>query len=127
MFEVSVDIEKNRLYVTLSGHVEATERAEVVNAFIGAVRKLQPGFDIINDMSALHPTESDGLKDLARVQATAKLRGVRKVIRIVKIPLSRIQLDRLAQETGWEYEIASSLEEAEAMLDALGPAGGTLG
>jgi len=122
MFQVTADTDKNRLYVTLQGHLEANERAEVVNAFIGAIRKLQPGFDIINDMSALAPTEADGLKDLARVQATAMLRGVRKVIRVVRIPLSRIQLDRLAKETGWAYEVADSVAEAEAILDALGPA-----
>ena len=121
MFDVSVNPEKNRLYVTLFGHLEANERAELINAFLLAMRKLQPGFDIINNMSGLAPTEAEGLKDLARVQAAARLRGVRHVIRVVRIPLSRIQLDRLAKETGWEYEIAHSVEEAEARLDALGP------
>ena len=122
MFEVTVNTDKNRLYVTLQGHLEANERAEVVNAFIAAIRRLRPGFDIINDMSGLAPTEADGLKDLARVQATAMLRGVRKVIRVVRIPLSRIQLDRQARELGWAYETADSVAEAEARLDALGPA-----
>jgi len=36
--------------------------------------------------------------------------------------LSRLQLQRIAKETGWVFETAASIEEADARLDALGPA-----
>ena len=58
MFQVTADTDKNRLYVTLQGHLEANERAEVVNAFIGAyheslrhrnriIRKRQRSLDMV--------------------------------------------------------------------------------
>jgi len=122
MFQVTANPEKNRLYVTLGGHLEPPERLEVAKAFMAAMKELGPGFDIVNDITGLHPTDSDGLKELVRVQVAAKIKGVRAVIRIAKIPLARLQLERIAQETGWAFELAGSLEEADARLDELGPA-----
>jgi hypothetical protein len=119
MFQVTTDLEKNRLYVTLGGHLSQGERMEAANAFIIALRTLQPAFDILTDMSTLHPTDGEGLKELGRLQAAAKLRGVRHVVRVVKIPLSRQQLGRAADESDWAFETVSTLEEAEALLDAL--------
>jgi hypothetical protein len=122
LFKVSANPEKNRLYVTLEGHMDAAERKEAAKAFIAAIGKLGPGFDVVDDLTGLHPTDADGLRDLVRTQAAAKIKGVRAVIRIVRIPLTRVQFERMAQETGWEFETAASLAEADARLDALGPA-----
>lgn len=122
MFRVTTNIEKNRLYVTLEGHLDAEERKAAAKAFMAGVNELQPGFDIIHDMASLHPTDPDGLKELIRIQSAARIKGLRAVVRIVRIPLSRLQLERIAQETGWQFETAHSLQEAEERLDALGPA-----
>jgi len=122
MFQVNVSAEKNRLYVTLEGHLQAEERMAAAKAFIAAIGELKPGFDIVHDMSGLHPTDADGLKILLRAQAAAKIKGLRTVVRVVRIPLSRLQFERISLESGWEFKTASSLEEADAMLDALGPA-----
>jgi hypothetical protein len=122
MFQVTANPEKNRLYVTLDGHLEASERDAAGKAFMAAIGKLRHGFDIVHDMSGLHPTDADGLKYLVRIQTAAKLKGLRTVIRIERIPLSRLQLQRIAKETGWVFETAASIEEADARLDALGPA-----
>ena len=122
MFQVTVNAEKNRLYVALEGHLGAQERKDAAKAVVGAIGQLRHGFDIVHDMTRLHPTDADGLKDLVRLQTAAKLKGLRSVIRIVQIPLSRIQLERKATETGWAFETAADLAEADARLDALGPA-----
>ena len=122
MFQVTTSPEKNRLYVTLEGHLEPSERNAAGKAFMAAIGELHHGFDIVHDMSGLHPTDADGLKYLVRIQTAAKLKGLRSVIRIEKIPLSRLQLLRIAKETGWTFESAGSIEEADARLDALGPA-----
>jgi hypothetical protein len=106
----------------LEGHMEAAERREAARAFMAAIGQLQHGFDIVDDLSALHPTDAEGLKDLVRAQAAAKVKGLRAVVRIMKIPLTRMQLERIARETGWPFETAGSLEEADALLDAMGPA-----
>lgn len=122
MFKVTAVPEKNRLYVTLEGHLEPSERKEAAKAFLAAIGELRPGFDIVHDMTGLHPTDPDGLKELVRIQAAAKVKGVRKVIRVVKIPLVRIQFERVALETGWAFETAETIQEADERLDALGPA-----
>ena len=122
MFQVTVNPEKNRLYVLLEGHLGAPERKEAARAVMAAIGQLRHGFDIVHDLTRLHPTDADGLRDLVRLQTAAKLKGLRSVIRIVQIPLSRIQLERIAAETGWAFETAASLGEADARLDALGPA-----
>ncbi len=124
MFEIIAHPEKNRVCVTLRGHLDPAERKAAAKAFLAAVNQLGPGFDIIHDLSELRPTDAEGLKDLIRVQAAAKIKGVRSVIRIAKTPLTRVQFERIAEETGWAFETAGSLEEAHARLDALGPAPG---
>lgn len=122
MFKITANPEKNRLYVTLEGHLEPALQLEAAKAFMAAIALLRPGFDIIHDLSGLHPTDAEGLKSLARMQAAAKIKGVRSVIRVARIALSRLQLERTAQETGWGFESAATLQEAEERLDALGPA-----
>jgi len=122
MFHVRPDPERNRLYVTLEGHLQPDERREAAKAFLAAIAQLAHGFDIVHDLRGLHPTDSDGLKDLMRMQSAAKIKGLRTVVRITQIPLTRLQFERTAQDTGWAFESAASLEEADARLDALGPA-----
>ena len=122
MFQVTASPEKNRLYVTLEGHLEPPERAAAGKAFMAAISQLRPGFDIVNDLTGLHPTDTEGLKDLRRLQAAAKIKGVRRVIRIAKIPLSRLQVERISEEVGLESETAASLQEADERLDTMGPA-----
>ena len=122
MFEITANPEKNRLYVTLDGHLDSAERKAAAKAFMLEVNKLQPGFDIVHNMTKLRPTDPEGLKDLIRIQAAAKVKGVRSVIRIVQIALSRLQFERIAEETGWVFETAATLQEADERLDALGPA-----
>jgi hypothetical protein len=121
MFQVTANREKNRLYVTLKGHLSPSERSEAGNAFLTAIRTLEHDFDIIHDLTGLHPTDAEGLKELARLQAAAKIRGVRRVVRIVSIPLSSNQLGRAAEDTGWSYETVHSMVEAEALLDGPEP------
>jgi len=122
MFQVTANPDKMRLYVTMSGHLEPAERREVAKAVMAGMKELGPGFDIVHDMTGLLPTDPEGLKELVRIQAAAKIMGVRLVVRIVKIPLVRRQFERVAQETGWTFELAGSLEEADARLDQLAAA-----
>ena len=116
MFKVEANPQKNRLYVTLEGHLDATERNRVMEEFLSKVRELKPGFDVVHDMSRLHPTDDEGLHDLIRVQAALKVKGLRAVVRIVKIPLVRLQFERAARENGWAFETVETLAEAEAKL-----------
>lgn len=119
MYTVTSDPERNRLYITLAGHMEGLERQAASKALIAEAAKLSPGFDVVTDISALHATNEEGLKDLLRVKATLKLKGVGHIIRVVKIPLSRVQFERITQQGGYESEYVNSVEEADRRLDEL--------
>lgn len=69
MFRVHANPDKNRLYVTLEGHLEPSERKQAAQAVISAIGQLRHGYDIVN----------------------------------------------------WRFEEVATLEEADALLDALGP------
>jgi len=117
MFTVRSDLDRNRLYITLVGHLEGPERQEATKALMAEAAKLAPGFDVVSDISALHATNEDGFRDLLRAKAALKLKGAGHVIRVVKIPLSRIQLARVSEAAGYHTDQVNSLEEADRVLD----------
>ena len=110
MFTVRSDLDRNRLYITLVGHLEGPERQEATKALMAEAAKLAPGFDVVSDISALHATNEDGFRDLLRAKAALKLKGAGHVIRVVKIPLSRIQLARVSEAAGYHTDQVNSLE-----------------
>lgn len=119
MFRVTSDPERNRLYITLAGHLEGVERLEVTKAIMAEAAKLDPRFDVVTDITALHASDQEGFKDLLRARSALKLKGVGHVIRVVKIPLSRIQMERVSEAAGYQDESVDSVEEADLRLDAL--------
>ncbi len=119
MFEVHSDARRNRLYITLAGHLEGAEREKAIEAILAEVAKLVRGFDVITNISHLHASNQEGFKDLLRANAALRLKGVGHIIRVVKIPLSRIQVERISEAAGYETENADSLQEADRRLDAL--------
>lgn len=119
MFAVASDPDRNRLYITLSGHLDGPERQAAMKALIAETSKLSEGFGVVSDISALHATNEEGFKDLLRVKASLKLKGAGPIIRVVKIPLSRIQFERITEAAGYRAEEANSVEEADRRLDEL--------
>jgi anti-anti-sigma regulatory factor len=119
VFSVRSDPDRNRLYLTMAGHLDGAERQVVTKALMAEAAKLQPGFDIVSDISALHATDEAGFKDLLRAKAALKLKGSGRVVRVVKIPLSRIQITRVSEAAGYDSDCVDSVEEADRLLDEL--------
>jgi hypothetical protein len=119
MFEVHSDAGRNRLYITLAGHLDGTERQAAIKAIMTESARLDPGFGVVTDISGLFPTDQEGFKDLLRAKSGLRMKGVGPIIRVVKIPLSRIQVERVSEAAGYEAESANSVEEADRRLDAL--------
>jgi len=119
MFEVHSDAGRNRLYITLTGHLDGTERQAAIKAIMTESTRLDPGFGVVTDISGLFPSDQEGFKDLLRAKSSLRLKGVGPIIRVVKIPLSRIQVERITEAAGYESESVSSVEEADQRLDAL--------
>ncbi len=119
MFSVTSDPERNRLNITLAGHLEGPECQLATKAIMGEAARLAPGFGVITDIAALHAPDQDGFKDLLRVKSSLRLKGVGPIIRVVKIPISRIQVERVSDEGGYHSECVASLEAADQRLDEL--------
>lgn len=119
MFTVTSDPDRNRLYLTLAGHMEGPERQEAMRALMTEAAKLSQGFGVVSDISALHPTNEEGFKDLLRAKAALKLKGAGPIVRVVKIPLSRLQFERITEAAGYHADEADSLEAADRLLDEL--------
>ena len=119
MFKVTSDPGRNRLYITLAGHLDGTERQSVMKDLLAQAAKLAPGFGVVTDISELHPTDHEGLKDLLRVKSGLRMKGVGPIVRVVKIPLSRIQMARVSEEAGYDAEHLDTLEAADQRLDEL--------
>ena len=120
MFEVHADPDRNRLYITLAGRLDSTERQGAIKAILTEAGKLTQGFGVVSDISELHASDQEGFKDFLRAKSGLKLKGAGPVVRVVKIPLSRIQVERISIEAGYEAAQVSSLEEADRWLDSAG-------
>ena len=120
MFEVRADPDRNRLYLTLAGRLDSAERQAAIKAILTEAGKLTQGFGVVSDISALHASDQEGFKDFLRAKSGLKLKGAGPVVRVVKIPLSRIQVERISTEAGFEAVEVSSLEEADRWLDSAG-------
>ncbi len=116
--EVRADIAKNRLYMIVGGFFTDEEMVKAVDQVIEGIKKLKPGFDIINDISEFRPATPQGAEEMKRAQLFAKSAGVGRVIRIVKSAvLGQMQFTRKSKEAGYAGETAASIREAEEMLD----------
>lgn len=115
---VRADTAKNRLYITLRGFLTDSEVKAAADTVIAEASKLRPGFDAINDITTFEPVSPEGTAEMVRAQQFVKTHGVRRIIRIQPQPsLGGLQLRRKAKEIGYEADTATSIEEAEKLLD----------
>lgn len=120
-YEFRADLKKNRLYIILKGFFPEDLAAEAAEKVIVEANKLQPGFDIVNDITLSKPTTSKGAEQIQRVQAFVKERGVKRIVRVVdpKNVLARVQFERTSKDAGYDVkvEVVGSLAEADKLLD----------
>jgi hypothetical protein len=122
MYNVRADQSKNRLYITLVGFFTIEETKKCSQDIIEAIKKLKPGYDIINDISQFKPSTPDVAKEIERVQAHFTATGVRRGLRVVGASaLTGMQFNRTAKSAGYDASSnnVATLEEAEAILDQL--------
>ena len=120
-YEIRIDTKKNRAVLRLSGFFTDDEIKELVKEVgdQGLIDQLKPGFDVINDIRTFKPASPKGAKELFGIQSQIKEIGVGRIIRIVGSDvLGKKQFDRNSKQAGYKAAVASSIEEAEKMLDA---------
>lgn len=112
---------KNRLYLILRGFFTDAEVHEAYEHTIAEIKKLRPGFDVINDISDFKPATTVGTEDIKRAQLFAKEHGANRIIRVVgknKVAagISAMQFSRTSRTAGYEADIVATVEEAEKLL-----------
>jgi hypothetical protein len=109
----------NRLYIRMTGAMTDDEAKEVAAAIVGEIKKLRPGFAVINDISALKPASEKASEYLRGAQEASVKRGSGRVIRVVgSQAITHLQWNRTLKDTqGTAAETAATVEEAERMLE----------
>ncbi len=118
MHAVKVDLTKNRLYITLDGFNTPEEARKIADEVIEKAKTLRPGFFAINDIRTFKAGTPDSAEQIKRASEFLMGKGMRHLIRVTgESRIASMQVDRMAKEAGYIAEIASTVEEAEKILD----------
>jgi hypothetical protein len=116
--DIRANVAKNRLYMSFAGFFQDDEIKQIVDKIMAETLKLKPGFDAVVDISNAKPATPQGVEEIKKVQAFSLQHGVKRSIRVVgEAVLAQSQLDRGAKNTGLDAGLASSIEEADRILD----------
>ncbi|MFC1925468.1 hypothetical protein ACFLW2_02090 [Chloroflexota bacterium] len=116
--EIRADVARNRLYSIVQGFLSPQENKEATDKILAALKQLRPGFDMITDMATMKVATEEGAEGFERAHEAIKAMGQRNNIIVVKDPLVRMQIERMSRESGKVAEFASSVEEAESILES---------
>ncbi len=118
MHTVKIDTQKNRLCITLSGVLSLQEAIKVQSEIISSLDRLQPHFDVINDLSKyIHGDESAGtiLQSVTRLFIDKKVKRVVRVVGPSKTGLMQFaKYSQLEEPINIKY--LPTIEEAEEFL-----------
>jgi hypothetical protein len=118
-YEIRADLVRNRLYMCLTGFMTEADAAQMAEATIAEMRKLRPGFVIINDVRELKPASQAASDEMRRAQEAAVKLGFSRAIRVIGDQvITHMQWSRtLKAAHGHDAETAATMEEAERMLE----------
>jgi hypothetical protein len=118
-YSIRADVMKNRLYISIKGFMTEEDAVTISDKASAEMRKLRPGFDVINDIRELKPASPKASKFYARQLDVAKEVGIGRVVRVVGDQvITKMQLTKALKDTvGVVALTAASVEEAESLLD----------
>ncbi len=119
MYQVRIDHEKNRLYLTIGSIKDEAEMQEINATILSECKKLKKGFTCLTDLRKYDPNH--GFYDIyiREVQEALIKSGISKVVR-VRRPLGTIaqyQFDNISYELGYHAPHVTTIEEGEKILD----------
>jgi hypothetical protein len=117
MYIVRRDVKNNRLYITLSGVISIADAGKIKEEMFNEIAELQPGFDIINDMSKFIRGEDAAGIILQNIISHLTDKKVRQIIRIVgpsKTGLMQFAKNSITNDI--EIKYVPTLKEAEKLL-----------
>ena len=119
MTEIDVDGARNRLVLTLSGTITKAEAEALLVDLADTLEKLQPGFDVVNDLREFQIGHIAAAAVMEKIIALLQEHQVGRVVRISAE--SKTALNQFARVTDHVQDYApalvSSWEEAEDFLN----------
>lgn len=114
------DIKKNRLYITVAEKVTKKSIDKLYTDIRFCVADLQPGFEVINDLSSCTLAAISGFPTYRKITNHLLISQVGRVVRVIdpsKI-IKRQMFNMEARIQGYKVEILDSIEDAEKYLDS---------
>lgn len=108
----------NRLYLRAWGHPSPDHVFDCASAVMTEGSKLRAGFDLVSDVSGLASLPDTCMPEVERLSGFLVANGMGRVVRICgPLPDIIVKLERQARANGYAAHLATSLSEAEALLD----------
>ena len=120
MFDVDTDVRSNRLYIDLSGKLDAETIDEAAKATVEEASRLRDGFDVVTDLSGFRPPSPEAAEPIKRAQGELQEMGVDRVVRVVDGDTNKVVVnafERRSRDVGYSGETADSVDAAEGLLD----------
>lgn len=109
----------NRLHVTLRGFLDVPQAEAMLLDLERVLRRMQPGFDVISDVSRLGGVTSAALPLLRRAATALVEAGMRQMVRVVgSAPGAAVSAGRAAEGV-YQARVVTSAAEARRLLDGL--------
>jgi len=119
-YEIFIDKEKNRAYMTFRGFWKSLETVPDIEKDLTAYPKiLKPQFTTLLDLREFKTPGPDVMEKFIEIQQENAKHEYYKAARIVTQPLERLAADRVGKEGDIKEKTAffNNLEEAEMWLD----------
>ena len=119
-YDLDVDHETNRLYLSLKGLLDAETAEAHVEEMLAAADDLDPGFDMVNDISTFKPMSQEATEAIERGKDGLTERGMSAVVRVLgESVVGKMQFDRVGSGSeGYHIATAETVEAAKELLDA---------
>jgi DNA repair photolyase len=119
LVSVKADIDKNRLYTTLKGHLSKADIFTLPEDLRHEANKLKPGYLAISDVSEYKPISNENLDTISKIMEAAIETKMGTTIRVVS-DASESDLQKLSSSKhGYKAFICRTLAEAEKLAKQL--------
>jgi hypothetical protein len=116
-YKIYSNVSKNRLYIILRGFLPDATLDVASQEVIKEINKLNPGCDVITDISTFKPATSHGADQIKKTQQHLAAHKPKRVIRVVGTEaLAEMQMARLSKEAGYVADAATTVADAEKLL-----------
>lgn len=119
MYDVTADIEKNRIYITVGKLEGESAMQALAQAVKTECQKLKKGFTCITDLRKYEVQDDRFENYVTQTQEAMIEAGMSKVVRVRRETglLGHFQFDNASMDVGYHAENVTSMEDAEKILD----------